>query len=75
MVVNGQTQGVLSQNGSATIGGSINGSKNINAITVEHPSHVTEYYSPNTLGCTEGLSYEVVYKIRFGTAVILMMCR
>lgn len=60
MVVNSQAQGVLSQNGSATNGNSQNGSEKSNAITVEPPSHVTEYYSHNTLGCTEGTNYQPV---------------
>ena len=74
MVVNSQTQGILSQIGSATNGGSQNGSKKADPITVEPPSHVTEYYPPNTLGCTEGTNNPLVHKSRFGITITIHYC-
>ena len=75
MVVNSQTQGVLSQSGSEINGGWQNGSKKGNAIKVEPPSHVTEYYPPNKLGCTEGTNNQLLHRTRSGTAVTFMICR
>ena len=55
MVAEGHTQGVLSQNGSSHNGHSHNGSaKSADSVTVEAPSHFTEHYPANTLGCSEG---------------------
>lgn len=62
MVVSSQTQGVLSHNGSTTNGGLQNGSCAPDAVTVEPVSHVTEYYPPNTLGCTQGVNTQLVLK-------------
>lgn len=55
MVADSQTQGVLSQNGSAANGSSQHGLAKADPVKVEPPSHVTEYYPPNTLGCSEGV--------------------
>lgn len=75
MVVSSQTQGVLSQNGSRTNGGLQNGSRKPDAVTVEPVSHVTEYYPPNTLGCTEGVNNQL-FKYNYALhALKPMVCR
>ena len=55
MVAGSQTQGVLSQNGSTVNGDSQRGSTKPETVTVVAPSHVTDYYSANTLGCSGGV--------------------
>lgn len=55
MVADSQTQGVLSQNGSIANGSSQHALAEADPVKVEVPSHVTEYYPPNTLGCSEGM--------------------
>lgn len=75
MVVSSQTQGVLSQNGSTTDGGLQNGCCKPQAVTVEPVSHVTEYYPPNTLGCTEGVNNQLVNTTTFCIALKLTLCR
>ena len=60
MVAESQTQGVLSQNGTCENGtpnsAFQNGSseKNGSCVTVESPSHISEFYPKNNLGCSEG---------------------
>ena len=54
MVADSQTQGVLSQNDSIANGTS-HGPAKADPVKVEAPSHVTEYYPPNILGCSEGV--------------------
>ena len=53
MVAESVSQGDLSQNGL------LNGSKADSCVTVECPSHIKEYYSQNTLGCSEGVASHV----------------
>ncbi len=60
MVAESQAQGVLSHHGSAENGTSHNASQHGSAkkatasVTVEAPSHISEFYSSNTLGCSDG---------------------
>lgn len=60
MVAESQTQGVLSQNGTCDngtpISASPNGSSKTNGscVTVEAPSHISEFYPKNNLGCSDG---------------------
>ena len=51
MVAESQTQGVLTQHSSAQNGSG----KHADTVKVESPSHVTDFYPPNTLGCGEGM--------------------
>ena len=65
MVAESQTQGVLSQNGSAHNGKSHSAKKAEEVVTVQEPDQVVEYYPANTLGCSDGEST--------GTAQILQL--
>ena len=59
MVADSQTQGVLSQKG-ASRNGALNGTcqtasaKIKDCVTVESPSHISEFFPKNTLGCSDG---------------------
>lgn len=60
MVAERQTQGVLSQNRTCENGtpNSVlhkgSSKKNCSCVTVESPSHISEFYPKNNLGCSEG---------------------
>lgn len=75
MVAESQTQGVLSQNGTCKNGtpnnASQNGSlkKNGSCVTVESPSHISEFYPKNNLGCSEE-----EWKARVDLAAIHRLC-
>ncbi len=64
MVAESQTQGVLSQNGTPN-SASQNGSskKNGSCLTVESPSHISEFYPKNNLGCSEGRAKRCLRKV------------